>query len=316
MFRNTLLICFLVTIGACQKEMSGPTDQNAEQNPNILAGADRTDKPLESAPVYENYPGVCKISMRIYYSPAFNDNQPVQAHIRIRGSNINGSSTIFDYEAYIHNQNHWIEFTIPESAYLFITLLDVNVPFGETDYIKIQTGEFGFNKRQILGTSNPFGFFPNVEQPVYVDKFPPFNNDYRYECAPWCTWTMRYEVGGDPLTQDGPTVAFRGTFAGQSSTIKTFSLSPATMGLKKIYPLSSSSLSPMIYQCQAYEPPTSVPPFCYDLLSQDNTVYPPQNPAPIPPSLMDITYGLTPPMICDSYCKMNPKGLEYPHCPE
>lgn len=318
MLRNLSAICFLLMLSACQKEISDAPNTTNSQNAGIAETEDRTDQPLPAAPVYEYYPGSCKLSLRISYSSAFSESQPVSARVRIRGGNVNGSSTFFDFETTIYNQNRWKELTLPQGAFLFITVLEVSAPFGSNDYLRIQTGEFGFNKGQTLqAEGNIFGgYFLNIEHRGLVDKFPPYNdvNDVSYVCAPWCTWTISYEVGGDPNTQDGPNVVFRYLSGGSNGIIKVFGLSPNTSGLKRIYPLSSPGQAPLVYQCEATTPPTTPPPFCYDIISQNNVVIPPQNVAPAPPRLFDLTYGFSPQLACDSYCKMTALSQEYPKC--
>lgn len=316
MLRNILLICMLVTVGACQKDMSGPGTPPPQANPVLSGAADRTEKPhiYNAAPVYEYYTGACKMSLRLFNSSAFNENQSVDARVKIRGGNIDGSSTFFSQEVTIYNQNRWVEINIPESAYIFVTLLQVSVPFGSSDFVKIETGEFGYNERQVVfSANNDQRFYLNTEQPALFDKFPPHNDSYRYECASWCTWRIDYNVGGDPMTQDGPNLIFRWDFSGIDGIIKGHQLSPNTSGTLAIYPLSSSSI-PLVYHCQANEPPSDPPPFCYEIHSQDNTVYPPQTPAPQPPYLYSLSYGLSPNMTCDPVCKMIPETINIPQC--
>lgn len=316
MFRNILLVCLLVTISACRKDAV----ESPAMSSSTVSAVDR-DKaptpPLPEAPVYKYYPGGCKMSLRIYSSTAFGNDVLATAKIKIRGANINGAITFFELYTTIYNQNNWVVVDIPESAHIFITVLEASVPFGSSDYLTIQNGEFGFNRRSSgsVDTWNTFdGFFMGVEQPVFFGKFPPYNSDTRYECASWCTWAIRYQVGGDPLTQDGPNFQFRAIFAGTPYSLKTFGLSPNTTGVAHLYPLTYYTQFPLHYQCEAFAPAQNPPPFCYDLWSSDITNYPPNQPAPIPPSLQDITYGLTPVLTCDAVCKMQAKSEEYPHC--
>ena len=316
MLRTILLVCLLATISACSKD-SLETPAVSSSTPTAVDRDKAPTPPLPEAPVYKYYPGGCKMSLRIHSSSAFANDVLATAKIKIRGANISGATTFFELVTTIYSLNNWVVVDVPESAYIFVTLLEVSVPFGPNDYIRIQNGEFGFNKRSSGGvdTWNIFdGFYLGVEQPVYFGKFPPYNSDYRYECASWCTWTMRYEVGGNPLTQDGPNVQFRANFAGTPYSLKTFGLSPGTTGIAALYPLTSYTQFPLFYQVEAFAPAENPAPFCYDLWSSDLTNYPPNQPAPIPPVLWDVTYGLTPALTCDELCKMQAKSLEYPHC--
>ena len=322
MLRNIFLICILVTVAACQKESGGPGIQPIQPNQASPGVADRTEKQqiFNAAPVYEYYTGACKMSLNIRYSNAFTDNQDVSARIRIRGSNnLSGTNTLFDFETTIYNQDRWVEVNIPESAHIFITLLEVSVPFMQNDYIKLRTGEFGYNKAQNVLTSNPYnGFFPNIEQSTNFIKYAPYSSDTGvYLCAPWCTWRVDYSVGGDPLEQDGPNFAFRYVFGLSDGFLKTYNLTPNTTGSFLCYPISPSSQnSPasVVYYCQANEPAPDPPPFCYEIHSQDNTVYPPQTPAPQPPYLYSLSYGLSPNMTCDAVCRMIPETINIPQC--
>lgn len=315
MIRNIFIICLLVAVSACQKESNGPGLQPLQPVPASPVTTDRTEKQqiFSAAPVHEYYAGSCKMSLRIFNSSAFTESQAVEARVRIRGGNLTGSSTVFSQEVAIYNQNRWVEINIPESAYIFVTLLEVSVPFGPTDFVRIETGEFGYNERQVVMSAIDNRFYLNTEQPAHFEKFPPFNDSYRYECAPWCTWRIDYSVGGDPMTQDGPNLAFRWNFSGIDGIIKAFQLSPNTSGSKAVYPLTSSVI-PLVYHCEASQPASDPPPFCYEIHSQDNTVYPPQTPAPQPPYLYSLSYGLSPNMTCDAVCKMIPETINIPQC--
>jgi hypothetical protein len=158
-------------------------------------------------PKYPFYPGDCRLILRVYkFDPNVihgGGDPPCSGSITIRGySQPNGQGTLLFTDSKSIN-NGWIQFIIPQTAYILFQINEVMLESGPCRF-KVITGEYGWNRSMLEWINVPYNQWLPIVMGRFAPKDPSGNYDYNlyeeYLCSPWCTWSadVSYLPSDDP----------------------------------------------------------------------------------------------------------------------